>query len=53
VATVTAALFAGEPFGILELLGIILISLAGLAEPLFDLIHSRNRGIKNDLHRIH
>ncbi len=53
VATVTAALFAGEPFGIRELLGIILISLAGLAEPLFDFIHSRNRGIKNDLHRIH
>jgi drug/metabolite transporter (DMT)-like permease len=53
VATVTAALFAGEPFGIRELLGIILISLAGLAEPLFDLIHSRNREIKNDIHRIH
>ncbi len=53
VATVTAALFAGEPFGIRELLGIILISLAGLAEPLFDFIHSKNREIKNDLHRIH
>ena len=53
VATVTAALFAGEPFGIRELLGIILISLAGLAEPLFDLIHSRNRERKKDLHRIH
>jgi len=46
VATVTAALFAGEPFGIRELLGIILISLAGLAEPLFNLIHSKNREIK-------
>ncbi len=53
VATVTAALFAGEPFGIRELLGIILISLAGLAEPLFDFIHSKNKEIKNDLHRIH
>jgi len=53
VATVTAALLADEPFGIRELLGIILISLAGLAEPLFDLIHSRNKEIKNDLHRIH
>ncbi len=53
VATVTAALFADEPFGIRELLGIILISLAGLAEPLFNLSHSRNREIKNDLHRIH
>ena len=53
VAAVTAALFADEPFGIRELLGIILISLAGLAEPLFNLIHSRNRKIKNDLHRIH
>ena len=53
VATVTAALLADEPFGIRELLGIILISLAGLAEPLFDLFHSRKKEIKNDLHRIH
>jgi len=42
VATVTAALFAGEPFGIRELLGVILISMAALAEPLFDLIYSKN-----------
>lgn len=53
VATVTAALFASEPFGIREILGIILISLAGLAEPLLDLIHSRNWEIKKNPYRIH
>ncbi len=53
VATITAAIFAGEPFGIRELLGVLLISSAGFAEPLFDFIHSRNGEIKNDLHRIH
>jgi hypothetical protein len=53
VATTTTALFAGEPFGMRELLGVFLISLTGLAEPLIDLIHPRDRDIKNDLYRIH
>ena len=33
IGTVTAALFAGEPFGTAELLGVLLITTAGLAEP--------------------
>lgn len=37
VAAISAALFANEPFGIRELSGVILISLAGLAEPLSSL----------------
>lgn len=44
VATVTAALFAGEPFGLRELTGVILISLAGAFEPLCGLFRSRPAG---------
>jgi drug/metabolite transporter (DMT)-like permease len=39
--TVTAALWAGEPFGWREILGIVLIAGAGLAESLYDLINPR------------
>ena len=35
VASITAAIWAGEPFGLRELSGVILISLAGLSEFLF------------------
>ena len=34
VATVTAAIWAGEPFGLREIVGVVLISSAGLAESL-------------------
>ena len=34
VGVVTAALFAGEPFGVREITGVVLITLAGVAEPL-------------------
>ena len=40
VGTVTAALWAGEPFGIREVLGIALITTAGVLEPLRELISS-------------
>ena len=43
VAVVTAALLAGEPFGWREIIGIALITLAGLAEPLRGLL-MRSRG---------
>jgi drug/metabolite transporter (DMT)-like permease len=33
IGTVTAALFAGEPFGTTEIIGVLLITCAGLAEP--------------------
>ena len=33
IGTLTAALFAGEPFGTTEILGVLLITTAGLAEP--------------------
>lgn len=36
VGTVTAALWADEPFGIREIAGVLLISSAGLCEPLVD-----------------
>jgi drug/metabolite transporter (DMT)-like permease len=36
VSVGTAAVFAGEPFGIAEAIGVILISLAGLIEPVRD-----------------
>jgi drug/metabolite transporter (DMT)-like permease len=42
VGTTTAALFAGEPFGAKEIVGVILITLAGLAETLF-LLHRKLR----------
>lgn len=38
VGTITAALFAGEPFGITEIAGVLLITIAGVAEPLHDLV---------------
>ncbi len=37
----SAALFAGEPFGLREIAGVILITLAGLAEPAYELINRR------------
>ena len=37
VGTATAALWAGEPFGGREILGVVLITAAGLAESLRDL----------------
>lgn len=42
VATVTAALFANEPFGLKELIGVLLITIAGAAEPVSELIGKRN-----------
>ena len=33
IGTITAALFAGEPFGTTEILGVLLITAAGLSEP--------------------
>lgn len=43
VSVSTAAIFAGEPFGLREALGVILISLAGLLEPLRDLTSMSKR----------
>jgi drug/metabolite transporter (DMT)-like permease len=37
VGAVTAALWAGEPFGLREIAGVVLISAAGMAESLWDL----------------
>lgn len=37
----SAALFAGEPFGLREIAGVILITLAGLAELTYELINRR------------
>ena len=36
IATVTAALFAGETFATKELIGVILITFAGIAEPVYE-----------------
>jgi len=41
VAAITAALFAGEPFGAREVLGVLLVTCAGALEPLLDLYRSR------------
>ena len=41
VATGTAAWLAGEPFGINQLLGVIFITLAGLSEPVYDLLKKK------------
>ncbi|NKB75907.1 MAG: EamA family transporter [Gammaproteobacteria bacterium] len=38
VGTITAALLAGEPFGLKEVIGVALITLAGVAEPLYQRI---------------
>ena len=42
VGVTTAAWFADEPFGMREIIGVALITLAGLAEPLYEL-RGRNR----------
>ena len=39
--SITAALFANEPFGLREMAGIVLISSASLVEPAYDLITAR------------
>ena len=39
--SITAALFADEPFGSREIFGIILISSASLFEPVYDIIKRR------------
>ena len=41
VGTVTAALLADEPFGTREIAGVLLITLAGVAEPLFQWIRKK------------
>ena len=41
VGVTTAALFAGEPFGLREITGVALITLAGLAEPLYEMVIRR------------
>ena len=41
VATASAAWLAGEPFGVREIIGIALITLAGLAEPVYELAVKR------------
>lgn len=41
IGTATAAIWAGEPFGAREILGVVLISAAGLAESVWDLIKWR------------
>ena len=45
--SITAALFADEPFGTREIFGIILISSASLFEPVYDMIKSRNNKQKS------
>ena len=42
VGTTTAALFADEPFGVREAIGIVLITLAGIAEPLYQKLALKN-----------
>jgi drug/metabolite transporter (DMT)-like permease len=46
VGTVTAALWAGEPFGIRELLGVLLIAVAGLLEPVQGLLHRQRAPVR-------
>lgn len=41
IATITAAWLAGEPFGPRELLGVVLITLAGALEPVLETYRSR------------
>jgi drug/metabolite transporter (DMT)-like permease len=41
VGTVAAILWAGEPFGAREIAGVILITLAGISEPLLDISRQR------------
>ena len=40
LGSITAALFANEPFGLREIIGIVLISSASLIEPLRDVMHN-------------
>jgi drug/metabolite transporter (DMT)-like permease len=37
VGAVTAAIWAGEPFGFREIVGVVLISAAGVTESIWDL----------------
>lgn len=46
VGVVSAAIWAGEPFGTREMLGVALITLAGLAEPLLHLTRERTVRVK-------
>ena len=43
VGTLTAAIWANEPFGLREIVGIVLITSAGLAESVPDLQRARRR----------
>ena len=43
VATITAALFAGEPFGVRELIGVSAVTVAGLIEPSAEFLSARKR----------
>ena len=38
IGTATAAIWAGEPFGMREIAGVLLISMAGVFEPLVALL---------------
>jgi len=42
IATITASVIAGEPFGWRELIGVVLITLAGVLEPLTELRRQRS-----------
>lgn len=48
VGTVTAALWADEPFGTREIVGVLLISAAGLCEPLIGLAKRARRTAEQD-----
>ena len=41
VGAVTAAIWAGEPFGLREALGVVVITTAGALEPIYSLLKSR------------
>jgi drug/metabolite transporter (DMT)-like permease len=41
VGTVTAAIFAGEPFGLREIIGVVLVTLAGVAETFYQIYRQR------------
>lgn len=43
VGTITAAIWAGEPFGGRQLAGVLLVTAAGALEPLLELVKSRKR----------
>ena len=48
VATVTAALWANEPFGLRELTGVVLISLAGLTEFLWPFLPGQRKIVRQE-----